>query len=283
MRNRAEPDGKVRPHGPRPLKELGQHFLVDEEIAQRIVQAMDLRWEDRALEIGPGRGVLLRFLLKKSRRVLAVEIDRRLQKPLEKTFGGHPGLELRFEDFLRFDLESYVERAPEPVKIVGNLPYSLSAPILMRLFTAAEMLQERGDCKLVSATLMLQKEVALRICADVGGKAGSNITVLRALVADAQVLFDVPAAAFHPPPKVTSTVLQLRFYPASRWDIEDRLRFREMVRHVFLKRRKMLKNTLGGLPWIRPRWRETDFDLTRRPEELTMEDFIRLYRLLKSD
>jgi 16S rRNA (adenine1518-N6/adenine1519-N6)-dimethyltransferase len=263
------------------LKELGQHFLVDEEIAQRIVQAMDLGWQDRALEIGPGRGVLLRFLLKKSRQVLAVEIDRRLQKPLEKTFGGHPGLELRFEDFLHFDLESYVESAPEPVKIVGNLPYSLSAPILMRLFDAAETLQKRDGHRLASATLMLQKEVALRICADVGDKAGSNITVLRALTADARYLFDVPAEAFHPPPKVTSAVLQLLFYAKPRWRLSNRIQFKEMIRHVFLKRRKMLKNTLGGLPWIRPDWREVDFDLSRRPEELTMEDFIRLYNHLK--
>ena len=98
----------VRVHGPRPLKELGQHFLQDEEIAADIISSMGLKWEDRALEIGPGRGVLLRFLLKRSHRVTAIELDKRLLKSLQKTFGGHPGLDLQFDDFLAFDLNAYV-------------------------------------------------------------------------------------------------------------------------------------------------------------------------------
>lgn len=270
-----------RLHGPRPLKELGQHFLRDEETASQIVAAMGLRWEERALEIGPGRGILLRFLLKKSHKVTAIELDRRLQKSLQKTFGGHPGLELVFGDFLKFDLLAYVLSEASPVKLVGNIPYSFSHPILLRIFEAVEGLQDRERVPLQSATLMLQREVAERICARPGERACGSITLLRSLVANAEMLFNVHPGAFIPAPQVMSSVIQLRFFPRARFQVEDRSLFAELIYHVFKQRRKMLKNSIGGLPWIQSQWQKAQFDFTRRPEELPLDDFVELFSLLK--
>jgi 16S rRNA (adenine1518-N6/adenine1519-N6)-dimethyltransferase len=271
----------ARVHGPRPLKELGQHFLQDEEIAADIIGSMGLKWEDRALEIGPGRGVLLRFLLKQSHRVTAVELDERLLKSLQKTFGGHPGLDLQFDDFLAFDLNAYVRSGDSPVRIVGNIPYYLSAPILLRIFELARECQTDEPQRLMTATLMLQREVARRLCASEGGREYGGITVLRSLVADAELLFDVPPTAFIPPPRVTSSVISLRFYPKRRYTLDDPVRFNELVHTVFQQRRKMLKNSLGRLSWIDPEGSKAGFDLTRRPEEIGVEEFIRLFDLIK--
>ncbi len=276
--------------GPRPQKELGQHFLQDEEIGMQIVRALDLRWEDRALEIGPGRGVLLRFLLKASHQVTAIELDWRLKKSLERAFGGHPGLNLVFDDFLKFDLPGYLAADPAPVKIVGNIPYSLSSPILFRLFETVESLQAQGSFPLKSAVLMLQKEVAERLCADPGGRAYGTITVFRALMADARLLFKVPAAVFLPPPKVTSAVVRLDFFPEQRYQLGDPTLFRQLVHHLFAQRRKMLKNRLASFlekwsdnrsPAALPNLKlPADFDLSRRPEELSVQEFIDLYHLI---
>jgi 16S rRNA (adenine1518-N6/adenine1519-N6)-dimethyltransferase len=267
--------------GPPPRKELGQHFLQDEEIASQVVKSMNLKWADRALEIGPGRGVLLRFLLKASHHTTAVELDLRLGRSLEKMFGGHPGVELIFADFMHFNLHEYLQKDPAPVKLVGNIPYALSGPILFRLFECADELLQSGTPKLKSATLMLQKEVARRACATPGGREYGIVTVMRALVADAEFLFSVPPAAFIPPPKVTSAVIRLDFYDKPKFHLTDRVLFSDLVHHVFAQRRKMLKNTLGSLTWIRPDWPELSFDYTRRPEEISTAEFIQLFDIIR--
>jgi 16S rRNA (adenine1518-N6/adenine1519-N6)-dimethyltransferase len=271
------PEKLRRFQGPRPRKELGQHFLLDEEIAERIVRSLNLRWDERALEIGPGRGVLLRFLLKACRHVTAVELDQRLKKTLQTRFGGHPGLELIFADFMRFDLEGYLLRETSPVRLVGNIPYSLSSPILFRLFETVDALLERKAAPLKCAVLMLQKEVARRICAEPGNRSYGAITVFRALVADAEPLFDVPPDAFHPPPAVVSSVVRLDFFPERKYRLSDAGLFRSFVHHLFAQKRKMIKNTLHSLDGLHPRRREIDLDLTRRPEELNVDQWIRLF------
>jgi 16S rRNA (adenine1518-N6/adenine1519-N6)-dimethyltransferase len=267
--------------GPRPRKELGQHFLLDEEIAEQIVAAMHPAWAERALEIGPGRGVLLRFLLKSFQRVTAVEIDARLQKSLHRTFGGHPGLNLIFDDFLKFDLGEFLAADDAAAKIVGNVPYALSGAILFHLLDAATEQIQSGQSRLLSATLMLQREVAQRIAAQPGSRTYGAITVLRSLCADATLLFTVPPTAFSPPPKVTSAVVRLDFYDRPRFQLADRLGFSQLVHHVFAQRRKMLKNTLGTFFGIRPDWQAIDFDFTRRPEELGADEFIRLFEMVR--
>jgi 16S rRNA (adenine1518-N6/adenine1519-N6)-dimethyltransferase len=269
--------------GPRPRKELGQHFLLDEEIAERIVQTMEPEWAQRALEIGPGRGVMLRFLLKSFQRVTAIEIDLRLRKSLEGTFRGHPGLELIFDDFMQFDLRAHILKDAAPFKIVGNIPYSLSSAILFRLLDTAANLAQAGSSPLISATLMLQREVAQRVAAQPGSKAYGAITVMRSLVAEAEFLFSVPPGAFSPPPQVTSAVVKLDFHGVPNYHISDSVRFSQLVHHVFAQRRKMLKNTLGSLYGIRPDWAKADFDFTRRPEELSVTEFISLFQVISSD
>ena len=270
-----------RAKGPPPKKALGQHFLQDEEIANRIVEAMNLSWEARALEIGPGRGVLLRFLLKHSHRVTAVELDLRMRPSLEKNFGGHPGLNLVFDDFMHFDLIGYILESDSPVCLVGNIPYSLSSSILFRLFETVEELPAGKTPRLRSATLMLQREVAQRVCAEPGGRDYGIVTVMRGLTAEAELLFTVPPAAFIPPPKVYSAMIKLNFYAAPRFQLTDRALFSNLVHHVFARRRKMLKNTLGTWLWIRPDWAKLDFDYTRRPEELSTAEYVELFEKIR--
>lgn len=263
--------------GPRPKKELGQHFLQDEEVAERIVRSLNLRWEERALEIGPGRGVLLRFLLKACRNVTAIELDPRLKKTLKTRFGGHPGLQLIFQDFMTFDLEDYLLREASPVRLVGNIPYSLSSPILFRIFETVDGLLDRETASLKCAVLMLQKEVARRICAEPSCRSYGAITVFRALVSDAELLFDVPPDAFLPPPAVVSSVVRLDFFPERKYRLSDAGLFRNFVHHLFAQKRKMIKNTLSSLEGLRPRRPETDLDLTCRPEELSVSQWICLF------
>ncbi|MBU1651120.1 hypothetical protein KKA00_02780, partial [bacterium] len=223
------------------------------------------------------------FLLKQSQKVTAVEVDYRLQKSLLSAFGGHPGLNLIFEDILTYDLDAYIAEEETPVKLLGNLPYNLSSPLLFKLFETAERLQTSEVNPFQSATLMLQREVAERICTDPGTRAGGGITIFRALVAEAELLFHVPPNAFHPPPKVTSSVLQLRFYNRRKYDIVDQYQFIALVHHVFRSRRKMLKNTVAGLSWLKPDWQQQDFNFTQRPEALSLNEFIRMFDLIRQN
>jgi 16S rRNA (adenine1518-N6/adenine1519-N6)-dimethyltransferase len=269
-----------RIHGPRPRKELGQHFLQDEEIACEIVRSAGISWADRTVEIGPGRGVLLRFLLKASHHVTAIELDYRLQALLHTTFGGHPGLDLIFADFMAFDLAGFVTQDSAPVVVVGNIPYSLSSPILFRLLETAQALRTEDKPRLRSAVLMVQREVARRIAASPGGRDYGGITVLRALVAEAKLLFEVPPSAFFPPPKVTSALVRLDFFAEPRYAVKDAAAFSALVHHVFRQRRKMLKNTLGSMIGIKADWQTVEFNFTRRPEELSAQEFVRLTELV---
>ena len=267
---------------PRPRKRFGQHFLEPAWVA-KLVNSLDAQGTDTFLEIGPGRGALTRPLLPKVRRVIAVEIDRDLAAALRAARGSedpHPDQErLRVVegDFLDVDLDQILAGEPLPIRVVGNLPYNVSSPILFKLLAAHD-----GGRRFSDATLMLQREVADRLVARPGTGDYGSLAIQVALHADVERVLTLPPGAFRPPPKVTSAVVRLRFRPPSA-DVGDAAVFERVVRGMFLQRRKTLGNALKPVADSLGRsaaqlLEAAGIDPTRRPETLSLEEVARLTR-----
>lgn len=215
-----------------PRKSLGQNFLVDEGVIARIVAAAGLGPSDTALEIGPGTGAMTRALAEAAGQVIAIELDERLVKRLKRDLKDLDNLDLIHGDALKFPYEDL----PGKVKVIANLPYYISTPIIARLIEARE--------KITMMLLMLQKEVAARITAPPGGKEYGYISVMVQLYAETRVLFDVPKGAFSPVPKVDSSVVRLDVREKPSVSVQDYAFFEEIVSAAFSQRRKTLRNAL---------------------------------------
>ena len=259
---------------PRARKRFGQHFLEPAWVT-RLIETEAATPEDVFLEIGPGRGALTFPLSARVRRIVAVEIDRDLADHLRATAPGN--VRVVEGDFLELDLDDVLRDEPRPVRVVGNLPYNVSSPILFKLLHAA------ADGRVLSdATLMLQKEVADRLVASPGTGDYGTLTIQVALLADVERLLTLPPGAFRPPPKVTSAVVRLRFRPAHE-DVGDLRVFERVVRGIFLQRRKTLFNALKPVADTFGR-SSTELiaaagvDGTKRPEQLTLHDIAQLSR-----
>lgn len=262
-------------HGlPRPRKRYGQHFLEPAWV-NKLIDALDAEPTDVFLEIGPGRGALTAPLAERVAHVTAIEIDRDLAAALPARVGSNvsvvPG------DFLDVDLPELLGRAPGIARVVGNLPYNVSSPILFRLLDTAA-----SGTQLRDATVMLQKEVADRLIAEPGTKAYGALAIQVALLARVERLLSLPPGAFRPPPKVRSAVVRLTFHPPSV-DVGTRDVFERLVRGAFLQRRKTVLNALKPVAHALSASAETllqraDIDPGRRPETLTVDDFARLSR-----
>jgi 16S rRNA (adenine1518-N6/adenine1519-N6)-dimethyltransferase len=245
---------------------LGQHFLVDPGVVQRTLALAALEPGAPVLEIGPGRGALTAELLRSGHPVLAVEVDRELAASLRRF--DDPRLEVVVADFLELDENA---RARLPRAVVANLPYSTGTAILQRLLEAPERVDR--------IVVMLQREVADRICAEPGGRAYGALTVLTALHARVVRGFDVPPSAFRPPPEVDSTVIRLDVAPAPRAAVADEPGFRSVVRAAFAQRRKTLRNALGtsfGRERSEGALARVGIDPDRRAETLSLDEFARL-------
>jgi 16S rRNA (adenine1518-N6/adenine1519-N6)-dimethyltransferase len=261
------------PAGHRARKRFGQHFLEPAWVT-KLVNSMKPQPEDTFLEIGPGRGALTRPLLPRVRRIVAVEIDRDLAAALS---GSDERLRIVEGDFLDVDLDEVLAGEPSPVRVVGNLPYNISSPILFKLLAAHD-----GGRRFKDATLMLQREVADRLVARPGTGDYGALAIQVALHADVERVLTLPPGAFRPPPKVTSAVVRLVFRHAAV-DVGDPAVFERVVRGVFLQRRKTLANALkpvaDSLGRSAPQLLQTaGIDGTRRPETLTVEEMARLSR-----
>jgi 16S rRNA (adenine1518-N6/adenine1519-N6)-dimethyltransferase len=255
-------------------KRFGQHFLEAAWVA-KIIDSLGIQATDTFLEIGPGRGALTRPLVAKAGRVVAIEIDRDLAGLLaDKQI---PNLRVIQSDFLDVDLAAVLGEEPQPMRVVGNLPYNISSPILFALLHAAD------DGRLFSdATLMLQKEVADRLVATPGHKEYGVLAIQIGLVADVQRVFVLPPGAFRPPPKVTSAVVRLRFRPPA-FDVGNPKVFERIVRGMFLQRRKTLANALRPVAdslgqSASELIERAGVDGSRRPEMLALEEIARLSR-----
>lgn len=259
---------------PRRRKRFGQHFLEPAWVA-KLVQSLSPASHDTFLEIGPGRGALTRPLALKVRRVIAVEIDRDLAEMLRTRGPEH--VRVVEGDFLDVDLEELLRNESHPVRVVGNLPYNVSSPILFKLLAAADEGRLFAD-----ATLMLQKEVADRLVATPGTPDYGTLAIQVALLADVERILTLPPGAFRPPPKVTSAVVRLRFRPRLA-DVGDLRIFERIVRGVFLQRRKTLLNALKP---VADSLGESAADLIeragvdprRRPGALTVHEMGRISR-----
>jgi 16S rRNA (adenine1518-N6/adenine1519-N6)-dimethyltransferase len=259
---------------PRARKRFGQHFLEPAWVA-RLLDAMAPAPDDTFLEIGPGRGALTVPLAARVARIVAVEVDRDLAAALPSLVPRH--VRVVEGDFLAVDLDAVLRGESEPLRVVGNLPYNVSSPILFRLLHRAD-----GGRRFRDATLMLQKEVADRIAAPVGSGEYGTLSVQVALLADVDRLLTLPPGAFRPPPKVTSAVVRLRFRPPSA-EVPGLAVFERVVRGVFLQRRKTILNALTPVVASSPRSaaeviERAGVDPRKRPQELTVGEFAALSR-----
>jgi len=242
-------------------KRFGQHFLVEPAVIERIVREIDPRPGDALVEIGPGRGALTAPLVERAGALTVIEIDRDLAARLRRT----PGLTVVEGDVLTVDFAALPGVAPgAKLRIVGNLPYNISTPILFHLLEAAQVVRDQH--------VMLQKEVVDRIAAQPASKDYGRLTVMMQWRYEIEPLFDVAPAAFDPPPRVDSTVLRLvpRAAPAAI----DQALLREIVTVAFSQRRKLLRHTLGR--WLEARDAAQDFDVQRRAEEVAVAEYLAL-------
>jgi 16S rRNA (adenine1518-N6/adenine1519-N6)-dimethyltransferase len=247
-------------------KRFGQHFLHDPQVIARILAAVDPKTGDRVVEVGPGRGALTWGLLARARKLDVVEIDRDLAAALASDERATGGLTVHVEDVLDTDFER-LRGGGAPLRIVGNLPYNISTPLLFRLLKQRAAV---GDMH-----FMLQKEVVDRMAAQPGGKDYGRLTVMLAAYAEVDGLFDVGPGAFQPRPKVWSAVVRLRPSPTPRFPIGSDSVLRTLVTSAFSHRRKTLRNGLKGL-LTGEEIEACGIDPNLRPEVLAPADFGRL-------
>lgn len=265
----------------RPRKRFGQHWLESKTALNQMLDAANLESSDRILEIGPGKGILTEKLLSQAEKVVSVEIDRDLCTYLQKHFQGHPRFHLLEADFLKtpFASERALPILQDINKVVANIPYNITGPILDKLLGTVDRPLPHP---LSAIVLLLQREVAERICAEPGSKVFGAMSVRSQYLAHCEVLHDVPATAFKPPPKVESAIIRLspRPYPISasnpKW-------MGTLVRQGFSTRRKMLRNNLAAIvdkETILPALASIDASSTARAEEISVEQWIKLSEIL---
>lgn len=241
-------------------KSLGQHFLIDKNIAGKIVESLFPDSCHSLIEIGPGTGILTQFLLKKDTPdFLAVELDRESYNYLLTRFPDHQD-QFILGDFLQYPLEQH----KAPLSLIGNLPYFISSPVFFRVIEHRSMIHQ--------AVFMIQKEVAERITAPPGNKTYGILSVLLQAYFDIKYLFTVNASCFSPPPKVKSAVIRLTRNSREEMDCRPDL-FQKIVKATFNQRRKVIRNSLKGIFLNLPEDNEL---LTKRPEQLTVEQFVEL-------
>jgi len=268
----------LRSRGLRPSKKRGQHFLTDRNIADKIHLMIDAQPGDVIVEIGAGLGALTRQLAEKAGKVYAVEVDRGLAAILAEELGAMDNVVVETRDILDIDLSDVARRErSERVRIVGNLPYCITAPILLWIVRQARIVPD--------AFLMVQAEVAERIAAGPGGSNYGPLTVAVQFWSKPEVLFRVSPGCFSPPPGVDSAFVRLDMTGKPRVDVDDEVFYFDLVRKVFSQRRKMLKNSLLQLECVDERLlkaaeAKTGLDLRRRPQELSLEMFADLAREL---
>ena len=243
----------------KPKKHLGQHFLTDLSIAERIVESLEISTNDKVIEVGPGTGVLTQYLVKKEIDFSVVEIDTESVEYLNKHY---PDLKILSKDFLRLNL---VEEFGSPLKIIGNFPYNISSQIF---FKVLEFKNDVTEC-----VGMLQKEVAERIASPHGNKTYGILSVFLQAYYDIEYLFTVEPHVFNPPPKVRSAVIRLKRNKTKEIDCSEKLFF-AVVKQGFNNRRKTLRNALKSFN-LPPEVTANDV-FNKRAEQLSVEDFIQL-------
>ena len=246
--------------GHAPRKRFGQHFLADPAVIDAIVAAIDPRPGETLVEIGPGLGAMTNPLVERSGRLTVVELDRDLAARLRR----RAELQVIESDVLRVDFGALAREAGARLRVVGNLPYNISTPILFHLLPAAAAIADQH--------FMLQKEVVQRMAAEPGGKEYGRLSVMLQWRYEIEPVLDVPPEAFDPPPRVDSAVV--RMLPRATPPVLDEMRFGELVAVAFSQRRKLLRHTLGH--WLEAQNYSGQFDLQRRAEEVPVAQYVAL-------
>lgn len=259
-------------------KSLGQNFIIDANILERIIEQVEITETSGVIEIGPGIGSLTEQLARYSKKVLAYEIDQRLLPILEDTLSDYDNIEVVHQDVLKANLnEAINEHLADvtDVHLVANLPYYITTPILMNVLQQNTPIQ--------SMTVMLQKEVADRMAAVPNTKAYGSLSIAVQYYTEAKVLMDVPKTVFVPQPNVVSSVLKLEKRAIPPVDVKDEKQFFAIVKASFVHRRKTLRNNLltyfknkYDKDEVSKRLDEADIDGSRRGESLSMEEFAKL-------
>ena len=247
-------------HGHTARKRFGQHFLVDAGLIDEIVRAIAPRPGEPLVEIGPGLGALTQPLLERCGALTVIELDR----DLAARWRQRQGVVVVEADVLKVDFVALADTAGAPLRVVGNLPYNISTPILFHLLAVAPRVRDQH--------FMLQKEVVDRMAASPGNKDFGRLTVMLQWRYDIEWLFDVPPEAFDPPPRVVSAIV--RMVPLATPPVLDEARLSKLVTVAFSQRRKLLRHTLGR--WLDEQGFGGHFDLQRRAEEVPVAEYVAL-------
>ena len=264
-------------------KSLGQNFLINNEVVENIVNSSDISKEDMVIEIGPGLGTLTKYLLEKAGKVLCVELDTKMIKILQDRFSLYDNFELINEDILKVNLNKIIEENKrygkiKNVKIVANLPYYITTPIIMKL------LEEKLDIK--SITVMIQKEVADRLIETPGGKNTGAITHTVYYYCESEKIMEVPNSSFIPEPEVTSEVIKLNLRNEPAVDIKNTKVMFMIIKSAFMQRRKTLLNALTNTKVFINKeegiqiLKELNLDENVRAEKLSIQEFANIAKII---
>lgn len=257
-------------------KSLGQNFLIDDCVIEKIIEASNIEKEDLIIEIGPGLGVLTERLLKKSNNVVVIELDKKMIEILQNRFCLNRNLEIINNDVLKVDLEKLIKNKKEQtninkVKIVANLPYYISTPIIMKLL--------ENRLEISEIIVMVQKEVAQRLGAETGKREAGAITYAVEYYAQATPIIDVPKESFIPSPKVESQVIKLEVRQNPKIEVEDEKLLFNIIQKSFMQRRKTLSNALinnrilDSKEEVEKMFKTLEIPSNVRGENLTLEEF----------
>lgn len=262
-------------------KKFGQNFLIDTRVLERIISAADITKDDYVLEIGPGIGTMTQYLCEHAGMVAAVEIDKNLIPILEDTLSPYDNVEIIHQDILKMDMERFVKEKNQgnPVKVVANLPYYITTPIIMGLF--------ESHVSIHSITIMVQKEVAERMQAEPGTKDYGALSLAVQYYAKPEIVANVPPNCFMPRPNVGSAVIRLTKYQEPPVSVDDERQLFALIRASFNQRRKTLVNGLNNAPNI-PYGKDEIIQVLEemgvpaniRGEALTLEQFAQLSNLI---
>jgi len=282
----------LKKHDIRAKKSFGQNFLVNEKVAERIVSFCNLSKDDTVLEIGPGLGILTRYLVKAAGWVIAVERDKKLSEYLNKELSEHKNMDVICEDILKFDLDSYFKEREsakqrgadslpgflkgKKIKVIGNLPYYITSPIIEYLINYRKYID--------SAFIMVQREVAQRLCAGPGTKDYGSISCWIQFYAELKKIFTCKPGGFFPKPEIESTVLGINFLTYPAYDVDNEELLFKIIRAAFNQRRKTLLKALLNNPLLKEIGRlqleqiliDVNILPSVRAETLFLADFVRL-------
>ena len=257
-------------------KSLGQNFLIDDCVIEKIIESSNIEKEDLIIEIGPGLGVLTERLLKKSNNVVVIELDKKMIEILQNRFCLNRNLEIINNDVLKVDLEKLIKNKKEQtkinkVKIVANLPYYISTPIIMKLL--------ENRLEISEIIVMVQKEVAQRLGAETGTREAGAITYAVEYYAQATPIIDVPKESFIPSPKIESHVIKLEVRQNPKIEVEDEKLLFNIIQKSFMQRRKTLSNALinnrilDSKEEVEKMFKTLEIPSNVRGEKLTLEEF----------